>query len=610
MKFAHIYLTEDQAEYLTKKYAKVPPDKIQAAITTSRKDAEKLVYAYANGLIPDITPEQLPNVQNIDPHGKVRSKEAEEYAAKVRKAKAINPQYYQWILRVWKEHPDQEFDESWFHYLDSSTITPEKLLETPVEKVRAASEKWHRQFAKKNKGGQYTKSPQTPGSVQIDPKYWLVDVPPEDARIEGNRMGNCIGHHVKPSPTLKILSLRDANNQPHASMSIALDGKSKVGTIQEIKGKSNKPPIPAYSVPIVKWIAQNIDTLNYSNGDAPRVIRTAVAASPEIAKLLPTFIAHSSEPYHTLASYCGITNRYSQPDKSNEIAPQQAHDIFIDLIDKHPLTNNNLKPLITYIGPALTKESIAKLITYPTLKTPTLIAAIRNRKLTEQEAQAINIKGTSLGYNTLLKAAYHPEDFITDLETYNPNDLSNSEGFTDALETYDGPEHPAFAQYGKHPSAINRTPINSIIQAVHNGSIDIDTATQNIAQRIHDPLERLKYLTATHSKSIRTNPDDNITKAIYTLTPEEIPQAHTYIQQLQNQHQKTAHIQQLQNHQQRLQTIEHTNPQLAHWLNQADEDNPQDTQILQTIATNDKLPAAARSLAKLKLLNTDLQPTI
>lgn len=60
-------LSEAQIDYLARKYGdQISPELIQKAIEISNKDAEKLIYAYINGSITDITPEQLPNVANIN----------------------------------------------------------------------------------------------------------------------------------------------------------------------------------------------------------------------------------------------------------------------------------------------------------------------------------------------------------------------------------------------------------------------------------------------------------------------------------------------------------------------------------------------------------------
>lgn len=77
-----------------------------------------------------------------------------------------------------------------------------------------------------------------------------------DCITEGNKMGHCLGssdYSRKLSNNYKIYSVRDENNEPHATIEIQISKDNKT-FIKQIKGKQNKVPILKYQPIIIQWI--------------------------------------------------------------------------------------------------------------------------------------------------------------------------------------------------------------------------------------------------------------------------------------------------------------------------------------------------------------------
>jgi conjugal transfer/entry exclusion protein len=72
----------------------------------------------------------------------------------------------------------------------------------------------------------------------------------EHCRREGNLMGHCVGGYNPKTKT--ILSLRDSQNQPHVTLEINHENE-----VHQIKGKSNKAPIPKYQKYIRYFLNKN-----------------------------------------------------------------------------------------------------------------------------------------------------------------------------------------------------------------------------------------------------------------------------------------------------------------------------------------------------------------
>jgi len=77
---------------------------------------------------------------------------------------------------------------------------------------------------------------------------------------EGNLMGHCVGGYNPKTST--IYSLRDKNNEPHATLQIT--GKNR---IKQIKGKSDAAPLPKYQSMIKMFLAQHPEFIVTGDGE-------------------------------------------------------------------------------------------------------------------------------------------------------------------------------------------------------------------------------------------------------------------------------------------------------------------------------------------------------
>ena len=263
-------IVEEQIHYLTRRYGEqskyeLDQELIQKAIDISVKYAERLLFGYVNGDIDSISSDNIEQVKDLDPFKKETQKSESDIAFQetIQKAKQINRRYWQWIVRVWKDEPTAQFDQSWFDYLQYSDTSDEELLKKSIAEVSAESDAWHEEeFANQDVGGAYTKGIEDEDAEQIDGSWWIVPIYKEDAKIEGAKMGNCIGSLCNPSDTRHLFSLRDKFNNPKVSIEIArmmpygssLHDENVVSTVNQVKGKQNKSPLQKYTLPVVKWL--------------------------------------------------------------------------------------------------------------------------------------------------------------------------------------------------------------------------------------------------------------------------------------------------------------------------------------------------------------------
>lgn len=225
-KFSRVFLEnillENQLQYLTRKYPDIDPEIIQQAIDFDRRSAEKLVFGLQKGIINSLNADSLAAVANIDPHAKISNKSEANlaYEEEIKSAKSINPIYWQWILRVRRANPKAVFDEGIFHYLEAENIKTEDIKDKSLEEINLESEKWHEnQFKTQKTGGVYQLGPDSPEALEVPPYAW-VPVYTADARVEGDKMQNCIGSYCRPSEDTLIFSLRNRFNNPHVSISL------------------------------------------------------------------------------------------------------------------------------------------------------------------------------------------------------------------------------------------------------------------------------------------------------------------------------------------------------------------------------------------------------
>lgn len=321
-------ILEDQLDYLTRKYPNLDQEIVAKAIVTSPKYAEQLIIGLQQGIINQITPDSIGQVSHINPHEK-QSKKTQahiEYESRLKEAKRISKDYCQWILRVWKDSPEQQFDESWFHYLEGNDLSSNDILDQSVEEISVASVAWHNeQFAKQDQGGQYHLG--IDDAVAEYGGYWFVPVDPEDAKVEGAKMQNCIGSHVIPGQNYLVFSMRDRFNNPHVSISFYIKDKRS----SEIKGKQNALPLEKYRDSASKFVVGFCKKNGYT-------------LSNDIFRILPPELARSLLDIIGSVAYV----RDNLPD------------LLDDWVLKHPesISNSNLDPKV------LKPETLFELLQY------------------------------------------------------------------------------------------------------------------------------------------------------------------------------------------------------------------------------------------------------
>ena len=151
-------------------------------------------------------------------------------------------------------------------YLNGAQEIPENIWSMDFDQVFKLSEEWHEQF----KGNEDNVGPYETKDVVYDfgNGFTIVKVPPEDLGTEGSNMGHCVGGYcdVVRSGSVIIYSLRDSKNMPHATIEVY-----KNGTVDQIKGKQNEPPVPKYRPMIKQWL-KTTDFEYINNGDYQAIL--------------------------------------------------------------------------------------------------------------------------------------------------------------------------------------------------------------------------------------------------------------------------------------------------------------------------------------------------
>jgi hypothetical protein len=139
-----------------------------------------------------------------------------------------------------------------------------------------------------------------------EPPYFKIVDKINDLDIEGCEMGHCVGGYCDPvsQGQMKIYSLRDPANEPHATIEVIPPGpageyreqdlvaysdtKRTKGRVGQIKGKGNAPPNEKYRPMIKQWLAntdleyeQNVDFLNILSVEEIKDRMTKNQLSPE-----------------------------------------------------------------------------------------------------------------------------------------------------------------------------------------------------------------------------------------------------------------------------------------------------------------------------------------
>ncbi len=138
-----------------------------------------------------------------------------------------------------------------------------------------ATEAWHAECTLGDPNEKYL--PLDPADVDYEfddgSGFYVTQLTKEhDFRIEGSKMGHCVGKddyyfRKYEDGRCVVYSLRDAKNEPHAT--VELSGKDNKEVIQ-IQGKENKEPLKKYKVMLREWFERHDFYKSY--GDDKSVI--------------------------------------------------------------------------------------------------------------------------------------------------------------------------------------------------------------------------------------------------------------------------------------------------------------------------------------------------
>ena len=144
-------------------------------------------------------------------------------------------------------------------YLNGSQEFPEDLWEKSLNGMYDLAVQWHDTLKfKEDPTGDYEHKDVV---YKFDNGYTIVDVNTEnDLDVEGEKMGHCVGSYCDnvASGETTIYSLRDAKNEPHATIEVAptlpLGRTRSRGRVDQIKGKGNAAPVDKYRPMIKQWL--------------------------------------------------------------------------------------------------------------------------------------------------------------------------------------------------------------------------------------------------------------------------------------------------------------------------------------------------------------------
>ena len=143
-------------------------------------------------------------------------------------------------------------------YFNGAENIPDNIWGMKFDQVFQLSEEWHNTFKGVESTGDYQDKEVV---YRFDNGFTIVDVNTEnDLDVEGDKMGHCVGSYCDDvaSGRTTIYSLRDARNEPHATIEILPTlplGRSRSrGTVEQIKGKGNAAPVEKYRPMIKQWL--------------------------------------------------------------------------------------------------------------------------------------------------------------------------------------------------------------------------------------------------------------------------------------------------------------------------------------------------------------------
>lgn len=149
-----------------------------------------------------------------------------------------------------------------------------KLPSVNLAQATARSAEWHRAVAGHGRGKEYL--PYTRGDDgevndprivhKFDDGYFMVNVDnPNDLTVEGNRMRHCVGTYCDDveQKLSRIYSLRDPQNQPHAT--IEMDGTGN--KVKQIKGHGDGVPEYEHKGMVKEWL-NTLPDARWKNGNS------------------------------------------------------------------------------------------------------------------------------------------------------------------------------------------------------------------------------------------------------------------------------------------------------------------------------------------------------
>lgn len=92
--------------------------------------------------------------------------------------------------------------------------------------------------------------------------YTMVRLSPADCKVEGALMQHCVGKDATgyakrvQSENIELFSLRDPQNKPHVTIEVDARGAVGRGTVEQVQGKQNKPPVEKYHPYIDEWLTE------------------------------------------------------------------------------------------------------------------------------------------------------------------------------------------------------------------------------------------------------------------------------------------------------------------------------------------------------------------
>ena len=174
-------------------------------------------------------------------------------------AQAMNDEVRNWVLKNLKnyltkmtENLDQDNEEV-EHIIDylNSTEAPNRLQKMSYSQAKANSEKWLKTQIKKGKTIQEAES-DFEIFIDFGDGFKFVRLLGENSyKREGFLMSHCVASYYDRNDS-EIYSLRDKNNNPHATIEIVRNR----GRVEQIKGKGNGSIHPAYANYILAFISK------------------------------------------------------------------------------------------------------------------------------------------------------------------------------------------------------------------------------------------------------------------------------------------------------------------------------------------------------------------